>query len=83
MDHPGLQADEMAAKLAGEVGKPLSAGWVRKRLHLARRRLAEWLIEQVRQSLRQPTDQAVQEELAELGLLESGRRAWQDRSPEE
>jgi RNA polymerase sigma factor (sigma-70 family) len=69
MDHPDLRSAALANQLAGVVGKPVTAEWVRKRLYLARRRLAESLLQAVRQSLQRPTDEAVYQELAELGLL--------------
>jgi hypothetical protein len=47
----------------------VGAVWVRKRLHLARQKLRELLREEVRRTLREPTDAAVEEELADAGLL--------------
>jgi DNA-directed RNA polymerase specialized sigma24 family protein len=69
MDHPGMEAEEMARRLSGQLGKPATAAWVRKRVFLARQKLRDLLRHEVRQTLREPTDEAVEEELAEVGLL--------------
>jgi RNA polymerase sigma factor (sigma-70 family) len=69
MDHPGMEAGQMARRLSGQLGKAVSAAWVRKRVYLARQKLCDLLRREVRQTLREPTDGAVEEELAEVGLL--------------
>ncbi len=75
MEHPQLRSEQLAERLAPAVGKPLTAEWARKRLFLARGKLAALLLDEVRQSLREPTDEQVYEELADLGLLEYCRSA--------
>jgi RNA polymerase sigma factor (sigma-70 family) len=69
MDHPEMESEEMARRLAEQIGKTVSAAWVRKRVYLARQKLRELLRREVRQTLREPTEEAVEEELAEVGLL--------------
>lgn len=64
-DSPGL-----AARLAKECGTRLTPEAFRQQLSRARRRFAELLAEEVRQTLEQPTPELVAEELAELELLE-------------
>jgi RNA polymerase sigma factor (sigma-70 family) len=75
MDHPELRSAQMAERLSATLGRPLTETWVRKRLSLARAKLAELLRAEVKQSLRQPTEEQVDEELADLGLLEYCRPA--------
>jgi RNA polymerase sigma factor (sigma-70 family) len=69
MDQPELEAADLARQLAQRLGRPVEAAWVRKRLFLARQKLRELLRQEVRLTLREPTDEAVEEELAEVGLL--------------
>jgi RNA polymerase sigma-70 factor (ECF subfamily) len=60
---------EMARRLSDQMGRMVDEGWVRKRLYLARQKLCELLRREVRQSLEEPTEEAIDEELAEVGLL--------------
>lgn len=73
MAHPDMRSAEMAQQLAGRLGKSFTAIGVRKRLHLARKKFAELLFTEVRQSLEDPTDEDLERELLELGLLEHCR----------
>lgn len=73
MSHPEVRSAEMARQLAGRFGKALTAVAVRKQLYLARRKFAELLLAEVKQSLDDPTDADVEQELIELGLLEHCR----------
>jgi RNA polymerase sigma-70 factor (ECF subfamily) len=79
MDHPEMHSPEMAERLAGQGGRPVTPGSVRKWLHLARQRLKGLLLEEVRRSLPDPTEEAVGQELMELGLLEHCRTALRQR----
>ena len=66
------------AKLAGELlGRNLSAAAFRQMLRRARELLRELLVDEVAKTLRQPTPAAIEEELADLELLELVR----DREP--
>jgi RNA polymerase sigma-70 factor (ECF subfamily) len=75
----GLAAEEIGQRLAGEGGKPVTAVAVRQRLARARAKLVELLREEVAQTLRDPTPERVDEELAELGLLEYCRATPEGR----
>jgi RNA polymerase sigma-70 factor (ECF subfamily) len=76
----GLHAEEIGQRLAGEGGKPVAAAAVRQRLGRARAKLVELLREEVAQTLSDPTEEEVDEELAELGLLEYCRSAPEGRT---
>lgn len=80
--HPDLRSAQMAEKLAGRLGKEVSAEWVRKWLHAGREKFAELLMHEVAQSLRDPTPDSVEEELIDLGLYEYCKTAlteWRSR----
>jgi RNA polymerase sigma-70 factor (ECF subfamily) len=79
MEQPQLHSPEMAAWLAAKVGKPVTAAWVRKRLYVAREKLGELLVEEIRQSLDNPSEEAIVQELIELHLLEYCRTALEGR----
>ena len=61
------------------AGKPVTAGWVRKRLYLAREKLGELLLEEIRQSLDTPSEADMVQELIELNLLKYCRSALERR----
>jgi RNA polymerase sigma-70 factor (ECF subfamily) len=73
MAHPEVRSAEMAQQFAGQFGKSLTAVGIRKRLHLARKKFAELLLAEVRQSLDEPTNEDVEQELLDLGLWEHCR----------
>jgi RNA polymerase sigma-70 factor (ECF subfamily) len=75
MDQPHLHSPEMAEQLAVKLGKPVTSGWVRKRLYLARAKLGELLLEEVRLSLDKPSEEEMVQELIELNLLDYCRAA--------
>jgi RNA polymerase sigma-70 factor (ECF subfamily) len=79
MDQPDWTSEEMARHLAATVGKPLDSQWIRKRLHNARRKFAELLLDDVARTLEMPTVENVEEELVDLGLLEYCRAALKER----
>src|SRR5262249_54204687 len=70
VDHPDANSRELAARAAERSGQPLSPEAFRKQLSRARRLFAELIAAEVRQTLDGATDQQVQDELADLGLLE-------------
>ena len=71
MDEPGLTSNGWAARLYEKRGRPYTAGAFRQALQRARREFALRLIEEVRASLlEEPTRQTLEEELADLELLE-------------
>jgi RNA polymerase sigma-70 factor (ECF subfamily) len=67
-DHPDLSSPELAERLAKQLGKPITAGWVRKWLHFARAKFTEFLLDDVRLTLGSATDDELTGELMELGL---------------
>ncbi len=67
--NPDLNSDEMARDLAPVLGKPLSGGALRNRLQHAREKWVGLLVDEVKASLRTPSREEVEEELAELRLL--------------
>lgn len=70
VDEPGLTSDQWAARLAERLGRPVTAGAFRQALQRARREFANRLIAEVRASLNRPTRQTLEQELADLELLE-------------
>lgn len=74
-DHADLPSPKMAEQLSVQLGKPLTATGVRQMLHRARERFAEFLLEEVAQSLVNPVPEQLEQELIELGLLEHCRSA--------
>jgi RNA polymerase sigma factor (sigma-70 family) len=84
MDHPQMRSHVMAEQLGARLNRSLNAVWVRKRLALARTKLAEFLLAEVRQALNENSSaDAVEQELIDLGLFEYCRSALDnDRAPE-
>jgi RNA polymerase sigma-70 factor (ECF subfamily) len=74
-EHPKMGSEEMAERLSERLDRPLTPDGVRQTLHRARERFADLLLDEVARSLREPTRQRVEEELAELRLLEYCRPA--------
>jgi len=70
VDHPEQRSHEVAAALSPRLGKPVAAGWVRQTLHRARDQFVGFLLEEVATSLDQPSPDDLQQELADLRLLE-------------
>lgn len=69
-DHPQLSSAQLAEQLNCRLGKVVSAANVRQLLHRAREKFAEVLVDEVNQSLEQPTIDRLTEELVELSLLD-------------
>lgn len=64
-----LSSAEMAERLGGALGHAVSADWVRTRLKRAREQFADLLLDELAQSLDNPSRQRLEEELADLRLL--------------
>jgi RNA polymerase sigma factor (sigma-70 family) len=79
-EHPGLTSAAMAEHLSDRLGKPITSGSARQLLHRAREKFAESLMLQVANSLRDPDDDQLEQELIELGLFEYCRSAIQRRT---
>lgn len=74
-ENPTVRSPQMAEQLAGRIGRSVTADWIRKRLFLARERFADLLLEEVAQSLANPSAEELELELIDLGLLEHCRTA--------
>jgi RNA polymerase sigma-70 factor (ECF subfamily) len=68
LDHPEMSAVQIAASLSGPE-ETRTTEWVSTRLYRAREKLTELIRREVSLSLQTPTDEAIEEELADLGLL--------------
>ena len=77
--HPELSSGEIAEQLSAPLGKPLTAAGIRQTLHRARERFADLLVEEVAETLAEPTPGQIEQELLELGLVEYCRPALQRR----
>lgn len=65
---PNLTSDHMAQQLSDQLGHPVTSDWVRQKLHRARARFAEFLVDEIRRTLGTDEKDAIADELAELGL---------------
>jgi hypothetical protein len=74
-DDPDLDSAHMAQRISEKSGKVVDVSWTRKRLHFARKKFGELLLEEISQTLESPTRDAVADELQELGLLEYVKEA--------
>lgn len=74
-DYPALRSAELAERLAALLGKPVNSGWVRKRLHQAREKFADSLLDEVANSLESKSVDDLEEEVIDLGLLDYCRFA--------
>jgi RNA polymerase sigma-70 factor (ECF subfamily) len=79
-EHPDLRAAQMAERLSTQLGTTVTAEWVYKKLHLAREKLASFLVDEVAQTLSHPTREEVEQELLELNLLGLCRDALERRA---
>ena len=70
VNEPGLKSKEWASRLSETLGRPVTPGAFRQALQRARREFALRLLAEVRASLEEPTPQALEQELADLELLE-------------
>lgn len=68
--NPDLRSPELATGLSEELGREITRANVRVMLHRARERFAALLLAEIVHSLDAPTPEAIEEELAELDLLE-------------
>ncbi|MGE3819980.1 MAG: RNA polymerase sigma factor [Isosphaeraceae bacterium] len=78
-DEPSLRSAEMAQRLSERLGRPLNAGWVLKKLLLAREEFTDALLEAVTRSVDDPSHENIEDELIDLGLLEHCRDALERR----
>jgi RNA polymerase sigma factor (sigma-70 family) len=81
-DNANLSSPEMAARLTALLSRPLTPACVRQILHRARERFADALLDEVMDSLDTPTQENLEQELIELGLLDYCRPALKRRGGE-
>lgn len=74
-EHPDLRSEQMAQQLGPRLGKPVTAAAIRQTLHRAREKFAELLLDEVAQTLENPTVDQLEEELIDIGLHEYCRPA--------
>jgi RNA polymerase sigma-70 factor (ECF subfamily) len=82
-DFPELSSAQLAERLSGPLGKPVTAAGVRKTLERARDKFADLMLDEIAQALEQPTVERLEEELLDLGLLEYCRDALRRRATPE
>jgi RNA polymerase sigma-70 factor (ECF subfamily) len=75
VEHPDMHSPELATLLSKDLGRPISAGGLRMALQRARDRFVQFLLAEVAASLKDPTEEHVEEELIDLGLREYCRPA--------
>lgn len=68
--HPELRSPEMAEQLGAQLGKVLTPANFRQMVHRAREKFAAILVEEVQQSLDNPSRDELIEELIDLELLQ-------------
>lgn len=78
-DHPQMRSPEMAEALGKELGKALTPAGIRQTLHRAREKFSDILLQEVLDSIDNPTPDQLEEELVELGLLEYCRPSLERR----
>jgi RNA polymerase sigma-70 factor (ECF subfamily) len=78
-DHPNERGPEVARQLSQGFGRPISNEAVRTTLSRARKQFAELLLQEVEQSMANPTLDELEEELAQVELLAYCRRALEKR----
>ncbi len=83
VENPQLSSDEMAERLSEQLGRPISKTNLRVILHRAREQFAESLIDTIADSLTSGSIDEIEEELADLELLEYCQQALNDRRSQE
>lgn len=68
-EEPDADSVTLATILGERLGQPVRADAVRQQLSRGRRKFAELILAEVRRGLEAPTEEHVQDELQELGLL--------------
>jgi RNA polymerase sigma factor (sigma-70 family) len=80
-DNPEVRSPQMAEQLTAQLGRQLTAAGVRQTLHRARQKFADLLLEEVAQSVEDPTPEHLEQELVELGLFDYCRPALERHDP--
>lgn len=79
VENPDMPSPEMAERLTGQLGRPVTPENVRKSLQRAHVKFAELLLDQVADSLEDPTADDIEAELQSLDLLKYCRSALDRR----
>jgi RNA polymerase sigma-70 factor (ECF subfamily) len=79
-NHPELKSPQMAERLTADLGRPVTADQVRKRLFVAREKFTDLLLAEIAASLEGPTAEALAQEVLDLGLMEYCKDALARRS---
>lgn len=79
-DQPTLSSAELAERVGAKLGKTYRVDAIRQALRRAREKFADLLLDEIVQSLEQPSVERLAEELADLGLLAYCRSALKRRS---
>jgi RNA polymerase sigma factor (sigma-70 family) len=74
-DQPDLSSSGMAEELSRRLSKSISSAWVRQNLHRAREKFVDLILDEVRQTLDEPSIDALERELIDLELFEYCRSA--------
>ncbi len=74
VDYPDQRSQQLAEKLSAATGRTVTAGAFRQTVQRARTKYVNFLINEVKASLHDPTPEEVEEELGDLGLLEFCRK---------
>ncbi len=84
LEHPQdeLSSAQLAQRLTTQFGKAYTSDNVRKLLQRGRERFARYLLDEVAQSLQEPTPAELEQELRDLGLLGYCRSALLERVDE-
>lgn len=77
--NPEMRSAQMAVELSARLGKQVTAEWVRKWLHAAREKFAEFLLGEVAVTLRDPAPDALEQELIDLELYQYCKSALDAR----
>ena len=75
VENPGMNSSQLANRVSTQLGKNITTSNLRVMLHRARDEFAKLLLDEVAQTVDQPSRTVVEEELIELGLLEYCRPA--------
>jgi RNA polymerase sigma factor (sigma-70 family) len=82
VEHPELTSGKAAEKLSRLVGRLLTAGAVRQAVMRSRRKFVDYLLAEVLESMDRPSQDELEEELADLNLLEYCRPYMKRRAEE-
>jgi hypothetical protein len=80
-DRPGATSEELAAVLAEQLARPITPANACQLLHRARERFSGLLVDLVAQSLDEAGPDHVEQELADLGLLDYCRAGAKRATP--